>query len=126
MAKFFKCMICGNFTESIVDTGVPMFCCGQEMDEIIADTQEDVTLEKHIPEVEVDGNKVTVVVGAVIHPMIPEHYIEWIHLETNLGSRRTYLKPGEPPKATFCLVEGEVPIAAYEYCNLHSLWKKEF
>ncbi|MDY0101280.1 MAG: desulfoferrodoxin family protein [Bacilli bacterium] len=126
MAKFFKCMICGNFTESIVDSGVPMICCGQEMDEVVADTQENVALEKHIPEVSVEGNKVSVVVGAVIHPMVPEHYIEWIHLETNLGGHRINLHPGEPPAATFHLAEGEVPVAAYEYCNLHGLWKKLF
>ncbi|MDD4154197.1 MAG: desulfoferrodoxin family protein [Bacilli bacterium] len=125
MSKFFKCAICGNFVESIVDSGVPMICCGQEMDEVEADTQENVALEKHIPEVTIDGHKVIVKVGSVTHPMLPAHYIEWIHLETNLGIRRSKLNPGEEPVATFCLVEGEVAKVAYELCNLHGLWKKE-
>lgn len=124
MSKFFRCPICGNFVESIVDSGVSMICCGQEMEEVEANTQENVALEKHIPEVKIEGRKVVVKVGAVTHPMLPEHYIQWIHLETNLGIRRTRLEPGQEPVATFCLVEGEVAKAVYELCNLHGLWKK--
>ena len=75
MSKFFMCPICGNFVESIVDSGVPMICCGQEMEEVEADTQENVALEKHIPEVKVEGHKVIVKVGSVTHPMLPEHFI---------------------------------------------------
>ena len=39
--------------------------------------------------------------------------------------RRKDLKPGEKPVAEFALLEGEKPVAVYEYCNLHGLWKKE-
>jgi len=105
----------------IVDSGVTMICCGQEMEEVEADTQENVSLEKHIPVVELKGRTVEVKVGAVAHPMLPEHFIQWIHLETNLGIKRTKLEPGQTPAATFCLVEGEVAKAVYEFCNLHGL-----
>ena len=71
----------------------------------------------------VEGNKVTVRVGAVEHPMLPEHYIEWIALETAQGNQRKPLAPGQKPEAVFMLAEGDSVVAAYEYCNLHSLWK---
>ena len=80
-------------------------------------------LEKHVPVIEVEGNKVTVRVGAVEHPMLPEHYIEWIALETAQGNQRKPLAPGQKPEAVFMLAEGDSVVAAYEYCNLHSLWK---
>jgi superoxide reductase len=80
-------------------------------------------VEKHVPVVTVEGNKVTVTVGSVEHPMAPEHYIEWIALETAKGSQRKTLKPGEPPCAEFILSDDDSCVAAYAYCNLHGLWK---
>ena len=35
------------------------------------------------------------------------------------------MKPGEKPEAVFALCEGEKAVAAYEYRNLHGLWKAE-
>ena len=70
-----------------------------------------------------DGNKVFVTVGSVEHPMLPEHYIEWISLQTKAGNQRKPLQPGQAPKACFSLCEGDEVEAVYAYCNLHSLWK---
>ena len=84
----------------------------------------DAALEKHVPVVEVKDNTVTVKVGEVTHPALPEHHIAWILLETKKGFQIKYLVPGEAPEATFTLSDDE-PVAAYEYCNLHGLWKKE-
>ena len=83
----------------------------------------DAATEKHVPVVTVSGNKVNVVVGSVEHPMLDVHYIEWIILETNKGFHKYDLKPGERPRGEFLLGEGEEVVAAYEYCNLHGLWK---
>ena len=58
----------------------------------------DASHEKHVPVITVDGNNVTVEVGAVAHPMTEEHYIEWIYLETTNGGQRKALKPGEAPE----------------------------
>lgn len=77
---------------------------------------------KHIPVVSVNGNRVDVVVGEVIHPMIPEHYIMWIGLETTKGFYLRYLNPMDEPKATFVLSDNEEMVEVYEYCNLHGLW----
>ena len=35
------------------------------------------------------------------------------------------LKPGQEPVAEFVLADGESATGAYEYCNLHGLWKKD-
>ena len=83
----------------------------------------DAAAEKHVPVISVEGNVVTVSVGEVSHPMLEEHYIEWVLLQTNKGIQKKWLKPGEEPKASFILDEGEKAVAAYEYCNLHKLWK---
>jgi len=58
------------------------------------------------------------------HPMVEEHYIQWISIETTGGSQRVKLNPGDKPVAEFCLADGEELVAAYEYCNIHGLWKK--
>ena len=122
-AKFFKCKTCGNMVGMINSSGVPIMCCGAPMDELKANT-EDAAQEKHVPAVTVEGNKVTVVVGDVEHPMLEEHFIQWIYLETETGGQRKALKPGDAPKAVF-VVEDDKPVAVYEYCNLHGLWKKD-
>ncbi|MGI6765893.1 MAG: desulfoferrodoxin family protein [Lentihominibacter sp.] len=119
---FYKCDICGNFITFLGDKYVTPVCCGEEMKEVVANT-EDAAQEKHVPVVTRDGNSVEVNVGSVDHPMIPEHYITFIILETNRGYQKADLKPGQAPKAVFALADGEEPVAAYEYCNLHGLWK---
>ncbi len=79
--------------------------------------------EKHVPVITTTKNYVTVTVGEELHPMTPEHYIKWILLETNEGFQRKELSPSSVPMAVFSLSEKERVIAAYEYCNLHKLWK---
>ena len=120
--KFYKCEHCGNIITFVKATGVPVMCCGQKMTELVPGTV-DASVEKHVPAVSVDGSVVNVQVGAVEHPMIPEHFIQWVAVETNLGSQIKYLKPEQAPKASFVLAEGEELVAVYEYCNLHGLWK---
>ena len=122
--KFYKCMHCGNIAVKVFDAGVPLVCCGEKMVELVAGSQ-DAALEKHVPAVEVEGNKVVVNVGSVDHPMLEEHYITGIYIETKAGGQFASLKPGEEPKAVFLLGDGDEFIAAYEYCNLHGLWKAE-
>ena len=120
--KFLKCEHCGNIVEMIEDKGVPVVCCGQRMTELVAGTS-DGAREKHVPVYEVNGSTVLVKVGEVAHPMIPEHYIEWIVLQTKNGVQSRELKPGEKPEAIFALCEGDEVVAVYAYCNLHGLWK---
>ncbi|MCR5824478.1 MAG: desulfoferrodoxin [Lachnospiraceae bacterium] len=119
---FYRCSKCGQIVAIVKGTGCPVTCCGEEMKEIKAGTS-DGAREKHVPVFEVKGNIVTVTVGSVEHPMLPEHYIEWIALQTKSGNQRKALKPGDAPKAEFALCPGDEVVAVYAYCNLHSLWK---
>lgn len=122
--RFFKCARCGNIVAYIRDSGARVRCCGEEMQEIVPNTT-DAAGEKHVPVIKVEGQTVTVTVGSVEHPMLEAHYIEWIVLETREGRQRKTLVPGEKPVAVFSLVPGDEAVAAYEYCNLHGLWKAE-
>lgn len=121
--KFYRCKHCGNIIEKIIDSGVSVICCGEEMTELVPNTT-DAATEKHVPAVVVDGSKVTVQVGSVAHPMTEEHYIQWICLVTSKGIQRVNLSSTDKPEAVFFIGE-EKPVAVYEYCNLHGLWKKE-
>lgn len=122
--KFFVCETCGNFVGMVVDSGAPMSCCGKQMKELVPGTS-DGAVEKHVPVYTVDGNKVVVTVGSVEHPMVENHYIEWIALETKKGAQRKVLNPGEKPSVEFALTDDDSVVAVYAYCNLHGLWKAE-
>ncbi len=122
--RFFKCGHCGNVIDFMTDNGVPVMCCGELMQELIPGTS-DGAAEKHVPVVEVEGNKVKVCIGEVEHPMVEAHYIEWIVLETRKGAQKVNLKPGQIPCVEFILADGDEAVAAYEYCNLHGLWKAD-
>ena len=122
--KFYRCKICGKIIAIVKDTGVPTICCGEEMEQIIPGTT-DAAVEKHVPVITVNGNTVEVKVGSVDHPMLPEHYIEWVALSTKQGNQRKCLKPGDAPVAKFALVAGDEVVKAYAYCNLHSLWSSK-
>jgi len=120
--KFYICEHCGNIIAMVKEAGVPIVCCGQRMKEIIPGTTEAAT-EKHIPVYRVEGNKVLVTVGEVEHPMLPEHYIEWVSLQSKQGNQRKALHPGDAPQVCFAICEGDEVEAVFAYCNQHSLWK---
>ncbi|NJP40726.1 desulfoferrodoxin [Oscillospiraceae bacterium HV4-5-C5C] len=120
--KFFKCMLCGNVVVKLTDSGNPLSCCGQEMTELKPGTT-DAAQEKHVPVLERDGDHLHVKVGSVAHPMLPEHYIQWIVVVQGNKVQTVHLAPGEAPAADFIVEDG--PVTAYEYCNLHGLWSAE-
>ena len=122
--KFYKCEGCGKIAVLFRESACPTKCCGEPMVEVVPGTV-DAAREKHIPDVAVEGKLVKVKVGSVEHPMLDAHYIEWIILETNQGFQKKDLKPGQAPVAFFALAESETPIAAYESCNLHGIWKAD-
>jgi superoxide reductase len=124
MGKFYRCEICENLFEAIEDAGVVPMCCGIDMTELNANSS-DGAGEKHVPVLERDGKNLTVKVGSVSHPMEEKHYINWIVAEQGARTQRFALKPGAAPEATFVLDSAADPVTAYEYCNLHGLWKAE-
>lgn len=120
--KFYKCNHCGNVIEKVVDSKVPVVCCGDKMVELIPNTV-DASGEKHVPVVtKIDENTIKINVGSVAHPMLPEHHISFVYVETENGGIRVNLK--DKPEAIIN-VATDKPIAVYEYCNLHGLWKTE-
>lgn len=122
--KFFKCPICGNVVEKVVDSGVPVVCCGKPMQELIPNTVE-ASGEKHLPAItHLDDCKIKVQVGSVAHPMTEEHHIAFIYVENENGGIRVDLAHDGKPEAEICLCSGKA-IAVYEYCNLHGLWRIE-
>ena len=120
--KFYKCSHCGNIIAYVNASGVKACCCGEEMTEIVSKNADSST-EKHVPVAKVDGNLVTVTVGSTLHPMAEEHFIQWLSLQTEQGNQRKALVPGQEPTVTFAIAPGDKVVAAYEYCNLHGLWK---
>ena len=120
--NFFRCKHCGNMVALIKNGGGTLSCCGDEMTKLKANTS-DGAKEKHVPDIAKEDGKIKVTVGSVLHPSLPEHYIEWIALVTEDSIQLKYLEPGMEPKAEFEEVESGT---VYEYCNLHGLWKAEF
>ena len=122
MMRFYICEHCGNIVTFVKSSGVPVMCCGQKMTELVPGTT-DAAVDKHVPVIQAEGAQVIVTVGSVEHPMIPEHFIEWIALETKEGVQIKHLTPGSKPQAVFALTQGDSVVSAYAYCNLHGLWK---
>ena len=122
--KVFKCAKCNNMITYMNKDACDVKCCGETMVEIIPNTS-DGAGEKHVPVIEIEGNIVKVKVGSVEHPMTEPHYIQWIAIETKKGRQRIILTPEDKPEATFALIDGDEVESAYEYCNLHGLWKAE-
>ena len=122
--RFFYCKHCGKIIAIVKESIMPTVCCGREMEELIPNIT-DGTVEKHVPVIKVNGRTVTVTVGSKTHPMDEDHYIEWILLQTDNGIQQKWLKPGDLPSYDFAVIEGEKIEAAFEYCNLHGLWKSE-
>lgn len=120
--KFYHCPKCGKIIAIVKDSGTPTICCGAEMEELIPGVS-DTLSEKHVPVIKVSENKVTVTVGSKIHPSEEDHYIEWILLQTDKGIQTKCLKPGNMPEVEFAVMTGERVKAAYEFCNVHKLWK---
>ena len=121
--RFYICPHCRNTVEMVYDTDIKLFCCGDEMKELLPNTVE-ASGEKHLPVVAVEDGAINVNVGAVNHPMAPEHFIEWVYVQTENGGQRKALKPGDDPNVTFSLGDDKA-VAVYAYCNLHGLWMTE-
>jgi superoxide reductase len=121
--SIFKCGVCGNVVEVLHAGGGTLTCHEQPM-VYLAGATADTSLEKHVPFIEKTGDGYLVKVGEKQdHPMMDAHYIVWIELDTDKGTYRKFLNPGEKPEAEFILPAGEIAVTAREYCNLHGLWK---
>lgn len=118
--EIYKCTLCGNIVEVLHGGDGELTCCGKPMQHLVENTV-DAAKEKHVPVKEVEDNKLKVKIGSVAHPMLNEHFIEWVEIIDGEKTIRRFLNPGEAPEALFCSTDKDV--IAREYCNLHGLWK---
>ena len=119
---YYKCNVCNNILGSAEEKDLNISCCNEHMYKLVPNTV-DASKEKHLPVVNVKGNIVEVVVGSDLHPMMAEHHISWVAIETREGRQRKNLVLDAEPKVTFALVEGDEIVSACADCNLHGLWR---
>jgi len=117
----YRCEICGNIIESVHGGHESLVCCGQAMTKMEPKSGPEGQ-EKHLPVIEKTGNKIVVKVGSIPHPMVEEHFIEWIEIIIGNKTQRAFLKPGDEPIAEFEVANINESIIARSYCNIHGLW----
>ena len=118
--EVYKCAVCGNIVEVLHGGDGELVCCEQPM-QLLQEKTADAAKEKHVPVIEKIDGGYKVKVGSVPHPMLPEHFIEWIELLADGKAYRQFLEPGAAPEADFCVKASSV--SAREHCNVHGLWK---
>ena len=118
--EVYKCNLCGNIVEVLTGGAGELVCCGQPM-QLLDEKTADAATEKHVPVIEKFDGGYKVTVGSTLHPMVDDHYIEWIELLADGKAYRQFLNPGDAPEAVFN-VKAET-VSAREYCNKHGLWK---
>jgi len=118
--EVYKCNLCGNIVEVLHGGDGELVCCGKPMAKLTENTT-DAAKEKHVPVIEKIDGGYKVSVGSVLHPMVEDHYIEWIELLADGKAYRQFLNPGDEPIAIFAVKATDV--SAREYCNKHGLWK---
>ena len=115
-----KCLKCGAVVKVIDDCNCEncgIKCCGENM-VIVRPNSIDAAFEKHVPNYELEGDKLVVTVN---HVMDEDHLIEWILYVNDNTEQFVYFKPGDVLKYTFEGKTGNL----YAYCNKHGLWVKE-
>ncbi len=122
LLQVYKCELCGNIVEVVHNSFGQLVCCNKPMT-LLEENTTDAALEKHVPVIEKTADGYIVTVGSTPHPMVEDHYIEWIELIADGMSYLKFLKPGETPVVEFCIVADKVSVR--EFCNLHGLWKGE-
>lgn len=120
--EIYRCSVCGNIVEVVHASGGTLSCCGQPMT-LLKENSVDAATEKHVPVIEKIEGGYKVKVGEVEHPMLDNHYIEWIELVEESKIQRRHLKPGDKPEAVFMTDSDNV--YAREYCNLHGHWRSK-
>jgi superoxide reductase len=139
--EIYKCRICGNIVEvlhsgkanSFPDSPKPqtpqgfedsgqgiLVCCGENMEKLQEKTGAEEGKEKHVPVITKTPEGWNIKVGSIEHPMLPEHYIEWIEIIEDEFCARRALNSGEKPEANF--ESKSRVIRARAYCNVHGLW----
>ena len=124
--EFYKCEICGNLVQVILNGAGELVCCGEKMEKLDSKNEEIGTGEYHVPVFKTDDNGFTSIqVGKELHPMTEEHHIEFIEKISKDKKKFTlqYTEIGHEPRME--LQYKSQNECAVGYCNIHGLWKGE-
>ena len=109
--EIYRCNHCGNMVEAIAEGAGELVCCGEAM-ELLEPRQLPEGGVKHIPVITKEDGKIVVTMGQEAHPMLEEHYINFVEL---IVGDQVY-------KAVFDVNAEVEDVKAIEYCNIHGLW----
>ncbi len=123
--SLYKCEVCGNIVEIVMEGKGVLVCCGEDM-KLLKSKSTDGASEKHVPVVEHMGSSHVIKVGSMPHPMQKEHYIQFIEAisHDNRYVKRKYLHPDEEPEMVIKCLEEE-DFEAREFCNIHQLYSNK-
>lgn len=119
--KIARCSDCHKVVVLQEDATTPL-CCGVPM-EILQVSHNVEKEDTHLPVIARKDGKIYTYAGAYDHPMVPEHFIECMILESEDNARIVYFKPGEEPKVPF--LQQEAVIRVYAYCSKDGFWLTE-
>ncbi len=117
----YVCETCKSVVESLWNSTHDINCCGKVMTKMVPNTV-DAAQEKHVPIIAREGNRVSVKVGDVAHPMTDDHYILFIEvLAGDKVYRHDFVEGDTVAQASFLIEEQDIKVRAY--CNLHGFWE---
>ncbi|MCI1273509.1 MAG: desulfoferrodoxin FeS4 iron-binding domain-containing protein [Clostridiaceae bacterium] len=123
--ELYRCNLCGNLVQVILDGGGELVCCGEKMELVPTNNVEESIYEKHIPVFTKEGENTLVKVGKVLHPMNDDHYIMFIEVIDKHDDSMClkYLHPGQ--EAQMIITKELSNPVAKAFCNLHGLFEGE-
>lgn len=139
MGKLFVCQVCGHIEFDAAPANCPV--CHAPKEKFREDPQavnpaEKEGKEKHVPRILVTDacglmpgvcRDVHIQIGSTPHPMVEDHWIQWIDVYVNKAHVARYmLKPALQPAVSVHLkAEHKGTITAVESCNKHGKWMAE-
>lgn len=122
--ELYKCKVCGNMIQVIMDGAGELVCCGEPMELLTPKTHEEGKDEFHIPVYKVDDNGFTSIqVGKELHPMTPEHHIVFIERISEDKTRMSLEYLDIKNEARMELQNSIGEETALDFCNIHGLWE---
>ena len=120
----YKCNLCGNLVEVVLSGDGELVCCGKPMEYLEAKTVNSEYGEKHVPVfLNTDDNGLEIRVGSQLHPMLEEHYIQFIETIAD-GKNKVCRQYFTPQDAPIMVLKEKMGIQkAREFCNIHGLWE---
>lgn len=122
--ELYKCNVCGNLIEVLLPGVGELVCCGEPMEFLEPHINDSEYGEKHVPVfVTTDEKGEEVRVGATLHPMTDEHYIQFIETISD-GKNHVELQYYTPQDLPIMLLKDKLGVEkARAFCNIHGLWE---